>query len=123
MNASIERRLEALESAGAFADDFMLLLIRIVTPGRPTGEAVTAEVMGQHFNRESSETEDDFIERIRVFATANRKPGQHGVQAVLDDEELGSGVDRRWTHPDDQTLREVPADLKGAGKESYDAKH
>jgi hypothetical protein len=88
MTASVESRLEALESAGAFVDDFMLLLIQIVTPGRPTGEAVTAEVMVQHFNRESSETEDDFIERIRVFAVANRVRGQHGVQVILDDSEL-----------------------------------
>jgi hypothetical protein len=88
LNATIQRRIEALEATRALTDDFMLLLVQIVTPGRPTGEAVTAEVMGQHFNRESSETEDDFIERIRVFAVANRVRGQHGVQVILDDSEL-----------------------------------
>ena len=74
----------------AFADEFLLILLQIVTPGRPTGEAVTAEVEGQRFKRDATETEDDVIDRIRVFAEANRKPGRHGVQVVLDDGLFGA---------------------------------
>jgi hypothetical protein len=88
MTPSIQRRVEALEAAGAAATDFILILRRIITPGVPAGEATQAKMLGLHFVREPSESEADFIERLRAYALAHRRPGQHGVQVLMDETDL-----------------------------------
>jgi hypothetical protein len=88
MTATIQRRVEALEAAGAGEVDFILILRQIVTPGVPMGEATHAQALGHSFTREPSETEDQFIERIRGYARMHRRPGQHGVLVVLDETDL-----------------------------------
>lgn len=88
MSATIQRRVEALESAGAAAIDFILILRRIITPGVPPGEATHAQALGQTFTREPTETEAQFIERIRAYALAHRRPGQLGVQVLMDETDL-----------------------------------
>ena len=88
MTATIHRRIEALEAAGAAGIDFILILRRIITPGVPPGEATHAQALGRSFTREQAETEAAFIERIRAYALAYRGPGQHGVQVTLDDCDL-----------------------------------
>lgn len=88
MSATIQRRVEALESAGAAGNDFILILRRIITPGVPPGEATHAQMLGQHFERDPAETEEAFIERLRAYAAARRLPGQHGVQVLMDETDL-----------------------------------
>lgn len=88
MTAAIYKRVEALESAGAAAVDFILILRRIITPGVPPGEATHAKLLGQHFEREPAESEADFIERLRSYAIAHRRPGQMGVQVLMDETDL-----------------------------------
>ena len=88
MSATIQRRVEALESAGAACTDFILILRRFIAPGVPPGEATQAQMLGQHFVREPEETEADFIERLRAYAVAHRRPGQMGVQVLMDETDL-----------------------------------
>jgi hypothetical protein len=88
MTATIHRRVEALEAADTAGVDFILILCQIVTPGVPVGEATHAKALGHSFTRELSETEDQFIERIRVYALVHRRPGQHGVQVLMDEIDL-----------------------------------
>lgn len=88
MSATIQKRVEALESAGAAAIDFILILRRIITPGVPPGEATHGKLLGQHFEREPGESEADFIERLRAYAIAHRKPGQFGAQVLMDETDL-----------------------------------
>ena len=88
MKTSLERRLRKLEEAHAFATDFLLIIRRFVTPGVPKGVANYAEVMGQRFKREPSETEAEFTQRIHVYAEANRPPGQYAVEALMQEYEL-----------------------------------
>ena len=88
MSATIQRRVEALESAGAAGTDFILILRRVITPGVPPGEATQARMLGQHFEREPTETEADFIERLRAYGLAHRRPGQLGVQVLMDETDL-----------------------------------
>ncbi len=88
MNREIDRRLDALEAAGAAANDFILILRRIITPGVPPGEATHGKLLGQHFEREPAESEADFIERLRAYAVAHRRPGQLGAQVLMDENDL-----------------------------------
>ena len=88
MSTAIEKRIEALESAGAAATDFILILRRVITPGVPPGEATAGKLMGQHFVREPGESETDFIGRLRAYAIAHRKPGQFGAQVLMDENDL-----------------------------------
>jgi hypothetical protein len=88
MTATIQKRVEALESAGAAGTDFILILRRIITPSVPPGEATHAKLLGQHFERETAESEADFIERLRAYALAHRRPGQSGVQVLMDETDL-----------------------------------
>lgn len=85
MTTAIGRRVEALESAGAAATDFFLILCRFITPGVPPGEATHARLLGQRFEREAAESEADFIERLRAYAVAYRRPGQFGAQVLMDE--------------------------------------
>jgi len=84
MNLTLGRRLAALEAASRAANNFTLLVRRIITPEEETGEATLATALGQRFTREPSETEDDFIDRIHDYAEANCPPGQRAVQAFID---------------------------------------
>jgi hypothetical protein len=88
MTATLHKRVEALESAGAAAIDFILILRRIITPGVPPGEATHGKLLGQHFEREPGESEADFIERLRAYALAHRRPGQLGAQVLMDETDL-----------------------------------
>jgi len=88
MTATIQLRVEALESAGAGGIDFMLILRHIIAPGVLPGEATYARARGQSFTREPAETEAQFIERIRAYALAHRRPGQHGVQVLMEEIDL-----------------------------------
>lgn len=88
MTATIQKRVAALETAGGQTIDFILILRRIVRPGVPTGEITQAKALEQGFTREQSETEAQFIERIRAHALAHRRPGQHGVQVLCDENDL-----------------------------------
>ena len=88
MSATIQKRVEALESAGAAATVFILILRRIVTPGVPPGEATHGKLLGQHFERKPEESEADFIERLRAYAIAHRRPGQLGAQVLMDETDL-----------------------------------
>lgn len=88
MSATIQRRVEALEHAGASGLEFILILRRLVTPGVPPGEATHGKLIGQHFVREPAETEADFIERLRSYAIAHRRPGQLGAQVLMDETDL-----------------------------------
>ena len=83
MSRPITRRLEALEAAGSDAINFILILRQIITPGMPPGEAVAAEMLGERFERLPTETEDDFIARLRHHAEASRRPGQRCAQAIM----------------------------------------
>lgn len=84
----LERRIEALETASCNAVEFILVVCEIVTPGVPQGEAAFAEALGQRFKREPTETEGDFIERVRVHVDANRTPGGRGAQVIISDRDL-----------------------------------
>ena len=88
MSRQIARRLEALEAAGSDAINFILILRRIVTSGSPAGEAFKAEMMGEHFERLRTETEDDFIARLRHQAEANRRPGRRCAQVIMYESDL-----------------------------------
>ena len=88
MTTTMQRRVEALESAGAAGIDFILILRKIITPDVPPGEATHAQALGQTFTREQGETEAQFIDRIRAYALAHRRPGQHGVQVLMDETDL-----------------------------------
>ena len=83
MSGIIHKRIAALEASSALADEFVLILVQILTPGATTGEAALADVSGQRLSRGLTETEDAFIERIRAFAQANRAPGQRAAQVIL----------------------------------------
>lgn len=85
---TLERRVDALESAGAAATDFILILRRVTTPGVTPGEATHGKLLGQHFQRELGESEADFIERLRAYAVAHRRPGQLGMQVLMDETDL-----------------------------------
>lgn len=86
--ANIERRIEVLEQAGAREIDFVLILRRIITPNEPSGEATRARMMGQDFGREPGESEDDFVSRLRAYALEHRRPGQCGVQVLMEEFDL-----------------------------------
>jgi hypothetical protein len=88
MSANVSKRIEALERAGTAGIDFILILRRIVKPGVQSGEATHATVLGQHFEREPAEPEVDFIERVRAFGLAHRRPGQRCVQVLMDETDL-----------------------------------
>ena len=88
MTRTIDRRLEALEAVGDRSVNFILILRQIVTPGIPVGEAVAAEMMGERFERLLTETEDDFIARLRDHAEMTRKPGQRAVQVIMEEVDL-----------------------------------
>jgi hypothetical protein len=88
MTRTIDRRLEALEAIGDSGVNFILILRQIVTPGIPVGEAVAAEMMGERFERTLTETEDDFIARLRDHAEMTRKPGQRAVQVIMEEVDL-----------------------------------
>ena len=88
MSREIDRRLEALEAAHSAATDFILILRRIITPGVPPGEATHGKLLGQHFEREPADSEADFIERLRAYAVAHRRPGQLGAQVLMDETDL-----------------------------------
>lgn len=85
MSTTIQKRVEALEQMGARKIDFFLILRRFVTPGVPPGEATQAQMLGQRFEREPSESEGDFIERLRAYAVAHRRPDQYGVQVLMEE--------------------------------------
>lgn len=84
----LDRRIEALEIAGCNAVGFISILCEIVTPGAPQGEAAFAEALGQRFKREPTETESDFIERVRVLVDMSRAPGRPGAQIIISDRDL-----------------------------------
>jgi hypothetical protein len=83
---TIDRRLAAPEAVSRAANNFLLIVIRFITPGVQAGEATFATALGQRFTRKPAETEDDFIDRVHEFSEANRPAGQRGVRAFLDDE-------------------------------------
>ena len=86
MSLTLDRGLAALEAVNRAANDFTLIVIRIVTPGVQAGEATSATALGQRLTREPSETEDDCIDRVCDYAEANCPSGQRGVRVFLDDE-------------------------------------
>jgi hypothetical protein len=86
--ARLKSRVEALESAGAGVIDFILILRRMVTPGIPAGEATRARMLGQHFDRDAAESEDDFFHRLRAYGIAHRRLGQYGVQVLMYETDL-----------------------------------
>ena len=88
MSTSMERRVGALEIAQSGGVDFILVLRRIVRPGIEPGEVTAAQMMGQRFERMASESEDEFVARLRHHASENRRPGQHGVQVLCDERDL-----------------------------------
>ena len=88
MTTAIAKRVEALESAGGARIDFFLILRRFITPNVPPGEATHAQALGESFTREPTETEAQFIERIRAYALAHRRPGQYGVQVLMEEIDL-----------------------------------
>lgn len=88
MSTAIQRRVDALEHASANGLDFFLILRRFITPGVQPGEATQAQALGQSFTREPSETEAQFIERIRAYAAAHRQAGQHGVQVLMEESDV-----------------------------------
>ena len=88
MNATLDRRLAALEAVNRAANNSVLIVIRIITPGLESGEATFATALGQRFRREPSETEDDFIQRLHDYAKANCPAGQRGVQVIIDDHDF-----------------------------------
>ena len=47
------------------------------------GENTQAQALGQTFTRDLTETEAQFVDRIRACAQAHRQPGQYGVQVLL----------------------------------------
>lgn len=79
--ATIERRLDAVEAHGTGTDKLTLILVRFDTPGKPVGDAATAEFMNQRWTREPAETERAFIDRIRIYAETHREPEQVAVRA------------------------------------------
>ena len=88
MTTAIGKRVAAQVFAGAAATDFILILQRVITPGVPPGEATQARMLGQHFEREPTETEADFLERLRAYRFAHRRPCQVGVQVLMDENDL-----------------------------------
>ena len=64
MTTAIEKRVEALESAGAAGVEFFLILRRFITPNTPPGKATHAQALGESFTRKPTENEAQFIERI-----------------------------------------------------------
>lgn len=85
MNTRITRRIEALEKTRLLETGFLLIIRRLVTPGQATGETVRAEVWGHTLHREEAETEDAFIQRLRIFAREAAPVGSHAARAVLSD--------------------------------------
>jgi hypothetical protein len=61
---SLERRLEALETATPIGED-MTSFIRFVAPGRIDTPDARAEAHGMEFLCEPDETQDEFHKRIR----------------------------------------------------------
>ena len=82
MSANIHRRVEALEAAGTGEADFHFIVVTFVRPGHLDAKVATAEMMGQRFERLPSETEDDFIARLRRYADDHRLPGQRAMQVL-----------------------------------------
>lgn len=80
MSATIHRRIEALEAAGSGEAVIDFIVVTFVRPGHLDAKVATAEMMGQRFERLPSETEDDFIARLRQYAEDHRQPGQRAVQ-------------------------------------------
>ena len=82
--AGVGRSISALEAASHKANDFILILRRIESPDGQTGDAESAETLGQRFRRDLSETEEDFIQPVHdYYAPAHRPPGQSAVQAIM----------------------------------------
>lgn len=88
MSATIQKRVEALEHTSASGRDFILILRRIIKPGVSSGEATQARMFEQHFKREPTETEADFIVRLRACGFAHRRPGQLAVQVLMGEIDL-----------------------------------
>ena len=84
MNQTIGRRISALEAASHNANDFILILRRIESPDGRTGNAESAEALGQRFRRDPFESEEDFVQRVHDYAEANRPPGQSAVRAIME---------------------------------------
>lgn len=84
MTATIHRRVEALEAVGAAGVDFIMIVRMTVRPGEPATEAAFAEMLGQRFARLPTETEANFIARLRLYADEHRQPGQRAVSVFCD---------------------------------------
>ena len=84
--AALERRIEALEAQTQPTAEWILIQRRIVRPGVPAGEAATATALGQRFNREASETESEFLERVRAYVAANRNTSACAAVMIVADE-------------------------------------
>lgn len=80
MTAAIYRRVEALEAAGTGEAGIDFIVITFVRPGHLDAKVATADMLGQRFERLPSETEDDFIARLRRYADDHRPPDQRAVQ-------------------------------------------